>query len=133
MALTATADRKTVDDIMVRLQLQNPAVFEQSFNRTNLYYNVIPKRSVDEMVSYIKQSHPNKTGVIYRTGRDKCEKLAHQLRQKGLKAKHYHAKMEPEDKERVQHEWKSGECHIIVATVILKNITESLVFILILI
>ncbi|KAJ7470440.1 DNA helicase [Mycena latifolia] len=117
MALTATADRKTVDDILGRLKLQTPAVFEQSFNRTNLNYNVLPKRSVDEMVSFIKQSHANQTGIIYRTGRDKCEKLAHQLRQKGLRAKHYHAKMEPADKEMVQAEWQSGECQIIVATI----------------
>jgi bloom syndrome protein len=119
MALTATADRKTVDDILDRLGMRDPATFEQSFNRTNLYYSVLPKRSVDEMVAFIKQSHPNQTGVIYRTGRDKCEKLAQQLRQKGLKADHFHAKMDNDDKERVQHGWKKGIIHIIVATVIL--------------
>ncbi|KAJ7070337.1 P-loop containing nucleoside triphosphate hydrolase protein [Mycena belliarum] len=117
MALTATADRKTIDDIMHRLQLRTPAVFQQSFNRTNLNYNVKPKRSVDEMVAFIKQSHRNETGIIYRTGRDKCEKLAAQLRQKGLSAKHYHAKLDPTDKETVQAEWQSGECQIIVATI----------------
>ncbi|KAJ7684805.1 DNA helicase [Mycena polygramma] len=117
MALTATADPKTVDDILARLQLQNPAVFRQSFNRTNLYYAVLPKRSLDDMVSFIKRDHPNKTGIIYRTGRDNCEKLANQLRAKGLEAQHYHAKMEPQDKERVQDEWQKGRCHIIVATI----------------
>ncbi|KAJ7156117.1 DNA helicase [Mycena crocata] len=117
MALTATADRKTVDDILERLQLRQPQVFTQSFNRTNLNYKVLPKRSVDEMVSYIKEHHPNKTGVIYRTGRDACEKLAQQLRQKGLSAKHYHARMDPADKEMVQAQWKNGECRIIVATI----------------
>lgn len=122
MALTATADRKTVDDILGRLQLHEPRVFQQSFNRTNLYYTVMPKRSLDEMVNFIKQNHPNKTGIIYRTGRDKCEKLAQQLRQKGLSAKHYHAKMDPADKEMVQREWQNGECRIIVATVIQFNL-----------
>ncbi|KAF8185054.1 ATP-dependent DNA helicase [Mycena galopus ATCC 62051] len=117
MALTATADRKTVDDILARLGLREPAVFTQSFNRTNLNYIVTPKRSVDAMVSWIKESHRNQTGVIYRTGRDKCETLAQQLRQKGLKAAHFHAKMENEDKEKVQNDWKNGECHIIVATI----------------
>ncbi|KAJ6547228.1 hypothetical protein B0H19DRAFT_1032845 [Mycena capillaripes] len=117
MALTATADRKTVDDIIARLGLQNVARFEQSFNRTNLYYSVVPKQSLDDMVNFIKQCHPNETGVIYRTGRDKCEKLADQLRKKGLKAQHYHARMDPRDKERVQNEWQNGECHIIVATI----------------
>jgi superfamily II DNA helicase RecQ len=127
MALTATADRKTVDDILARLKLNDPAVFEQSFNRTNLNYSVIPKRSVDEMVSFIQETHPNKTGIIYRTGRDKCETLAKQLREKGLSAKHYHAKMDPADKEAVQAEWQRGECRIIVATVSLLIIAVLLV------
>ncbi|KAJ7043361.1 DNA helicase [Mycena alexandri] len=117
MALTATADRKTIDDILVRLKLRDPAVFEQSFNRTNLFYSVVPKRSVEEMVSFIKSTHPNKTGIIYRNGRDSCEKLAQQLRQKGLNAKHFHGKMGKEEKKEVLNEWKSGKCHIIVATI----------------
>ncbi|KAJ7490054.1 DNA helicase [Mycena galericulata] len=117
MALTATADRKTIDDILDRLKLQDPAVFQQSFNRTNLNYRVVPKGSVDQMVSFIKGTHPNKTGVIYRTGRDNCEKLAKQLRDKGLNAKHFHAKMEPADKDTTLAQWQSGECHIIVATI----------------
>ncbi|KAJ7702469.1 P-loop containing nucleoside triphosphate hydrolase protein [Mycena rosella] len=117
MALTATADRKTVDDIQGCLQLRNPAVFEQSFDRPNLNYSVVRKGAVDDMISFIKRSHPNQTGIIYRTGRDKCEQLAQQLRKKGLSAKHYHAKMEAVDKETVQAEWKSGECQIIVATI----------------
>lgn len=122
MALTATADRKTIDDILVRLKLQDPAVFQQSFNRTNLNYRVVPKRTVDEMISFIKRAHPNKTGIIYRTGRDKCEKLAKQLRDKGLNAKHFHAKMESADKDTTLAQWQSGECHIIVATVSLNMV-----------
>ncbi|KAJ6611796.1 P-loop containing nucleoside triphosphate hydrolase protein [Mycena sp. CBHHK59/15] len=119
MALTATADPKTVDDILGRLKLKDPLVFRQSFNRPNLNYVVTSKKQkpVDEMVNFIKNSHPNETGVIYRTGRDKCEKLAQQLRQKGLSARHYHAKMDPADKEMVQAQWQSGQCHIIVATI----------------
>ncbi|KAJ7197296.1 DNA helicase [Mycena pura] len=117
MALTATADHKTIDDILVRLQLNNPAVFTQSFNRANLFYSVVPKGSVDELVSFIKECHPNETGVIYRTGRDKCEVLADKLRGKNLQARHYHARMTPEEKEMVQAQWKDGECHILVATI----------------
>ncbi|KAF7359469.1 ATP-dependent helicase [Mycena sanguinolenta] len=117
MALTATADQKTVDDILDRLGLREPAVFKQSFNRTNLNYVVTPKVSIEQMVTFIKGSHPNQTGVIYRTGRDKCEKLAAELRKKGLKAAHFHARLEPEDKARVQNDWKSGRTHIIVATI----------------
>ncbi|KAJ6500335.1 DNA helicase [Mycena sanguinolenta] len=117
MALTATADQKTVDDILGRLGLRQPAVFKQSFNRTNLNYVITPKVSIDQMVSFIQGSHPNQSGVIYRTGRDKCEKLAAELRKKGLKAAHFHARLEADDKARVQSEWKSGKTHIIVATI----------------
>ncbi|KAJ7184098.1 P-loop containing nucleoside triphosphate hydrolase protein [Mycena filopes] len=117
MALTATADLKTVDDIQDRLKLNDPAVFTQSFNRPNLFYNVVPKRSVDDMVGFIQGSHPNKTGIIYRTGRDKCEKLAEQLRHKGLKARHFHARISDQEKEEVLSQWKGGECQIIVATI----------------
>ncbi|KAJ7734925.1 DNA helicase [Mycena maculata] len=117
MALTATADQKTMDDILGRLKLRNPAIFKQSFNRPNLNYRVVPKGSVDEMVSFIKGTHQDKTGVIYRTGRDNCEKLAKKLREKGLNAKHFHAKMDNVDKETALAQWQSGECHIMVATI----------------
>lgn len=68
-------------------------------------------------MKFIKDRHPNKTGVIYCLGRDKCESVAKQLRDKGLNAKHFHAKLDPSDKERIQTEWQSGAVHIIVATV----------------
>lgn len=117
MALTATANSNTVDDILQRLKLRDPAIFTQSFNRTNLNYEIVPKKGVDEVARFIKSKHSNHSGVIYCLGRDKCEKVAKQLRDKGLSAKHYHALLEQEEKERTQGEWQSGDCRIIVATV----------------
>lgn len=104
---------------MNRLKLRDCASFTQSFNRTNLNYIIFPKKKalVDDIVKFIRDKHPNKTGVIYCLGRDKCEQVAKQLRNKGLSAKHFHAKMDPCDKEQVQQEWQTGATHIIVATV----------------
>lgn len=119
MALTATANKMMVDDIMKRLKLRDCASFTQSFNRTNLNYIIFPKKRnlIEDIVKFINERHRNKTGVIYCLGRDKCESVAKQLRTKGLSAKHFHAGLEPSDKEKIQMEWQSGQCHIIVATV----------------
>lgn len=119
MALTATANQMMVDDIVEKLQLRECASFTQSFNRPNLNYLILPKRGtvLDDIVKYIQQTHPNKTGIIYCLSRDKCERVATKLREKGLSAKHYHAKMDPSDKDRVQTEWQTGRVRIIVATV----------------
>ncbi|KAK0223213.1 DNA helicase [Armillaria fumosa] len=119
MALTATANQKMIDDILARLQLKDTALFSQSFNRTNLNYVITPKKKnmIDEIHKYIQQNHRDQTGVIYCLSRDKCEKVASELQKKGLSARHYHAKMDESDKERIQIGWQTGQYHIIVATI----------------
>ena len=119
MALTATANKITVDDILQRLKLRDCVPLIQSFNRQNLNYSVAPKQKnvIETIGAFIKDKHPNETGVIYCLGRNMCENVAKQLREKGFKAKHYHALLHQVDKERTQADWKSGKCHIIVATV----------------
>ncbi|KAK0485208.1 DNA helicase [Armillaria novae-zelandiae] len=119
MALTATANQKTIDDILARLQLKDTALFSQSFNRINLNYVITPKKKnmIDEIYKYIQQNHRGHTGVIYCLSRDKCEKVASELQKKGLSARHYHAKMDESDKERTQIGWQTGQHHIIVATI----------------
>ncbi len=67
MALTATANQKTIDDILAKLQLKDTALFSQSFNRTNLNYVITPKKKnmIDEIYKYVQQNHRGQTGVIY--------------------------------------------------------------------
>ncbi len=119
MALTATANQKTIDDILAKLQLKDTALFSQSFNRTNLNYVITPKKKnmIDEIYKYVQQNHRGQTGVIYCLAREKCEKVAAELQKKGLSARHYHAKMDESDKQRIQIGWQTGQYHIIVATV----------------
>jgi superfamily II DNA helicase RecQ len=120
MALTATANEQTIGDIVQRLEFKKDhAFYEQSFNRTNLSYTVSPKKKkpVEDICEFIQSRHRNKTGIIYCLGRDKCEQVAKALRDKGLKAQHYHAKLDPADKERVMRDWQADKVLIIVATV----------------
>lgn len=69
------------------------------------------------MMDFIAANHPNKSGVIYCLGRDKCEEVAKKLKDRGFSAEHFHAGMTQADKDRTLDEWRSGRVHIIVATV----------------
>ncbi|KAF8636605.1 hypothetical protein AX17_003415 [Amanita inopinata Kibby_2008] len=120
MALTATANRVTIDDINKRLQLQNCVLLKASFNRRNLKYTITSKRPsaiVADIIKFIKKDHSNESGIVYCLGRDTCERVAAKLREGGLVARHYHARMVREEKDTALHEWKSGRCKIIVATI----------------
>jgi superfamily II DNA helicase RecQ len=119
MALTATARKNTVADIMKRLKLKDCAFLSQSFNRPNLRYIIEPKSTkwLESMMDFISSNHPNKSGVIYCLGRDKCEEVAKKLEDRGFSARHFHAGMTPADKDRTLDEWRSDRVHIIVATV----------------
>ena len=120
MALTATANDQVLNDVIDRLGISGCVLFKQTFNRPNLYYDVRPKPKnlLASISSFIKTYHSGQTGIIYCLARNKCEEVARDLRdQHGLRAKHYHAQMSPQDKERAQVEWQEGRCEIIVATV----------------
>ncbi|KAJ7486200.1 ATP-dependent DNA helicase [Mycena galericulata] len=119
MALTSTATKTTMNDIIGRLQLNEPKIFRQSLNRPNLRYTVKPKSSelIDDLVKLIQQGHMHETGIIYRTSRVRCEQLAKILRGRRISAGHFHARMSQEERTTVQAAWKSGKCRIIVATV----------------
>jgi superfamily II DNA helicase RecQ len=120
MALTATANKSVVDDIIERLGMERCLKLTQSFNRHNLNYIVHSKaRNVlDAIATYIKDHHAHESGVIYCLSRNNCEDVAKNLREKhGINAKHYHAKMSAQDKAMVQSAWQTGSCDVIVATV----------------
>ncbi|KAF8892657.1 P-loop containing nucleoside triphosphate hydrolase protein [Infundibulicybe gibba] len=119
MALTATANQVTIDDVMKQLQLRDCVVLKQSFNRPNLQYYIRAKKKniIRDIADFIKTKYPKETGVIYCLGRDKCERVAKALRENDLDAKHYHARISDDDKDQVLEDWRSGKCKIIVATI----------------
>lgn len=118
IALTATANQRTREDIVNQLRLRDHALFTQSFNRPNLKYVVKDKKNVlADIVNFINGEHPNQSGVIYCLSRKSCQQVAEQLREKGLAAKFFHAGLSKEEKNRLLEDWKMDKFHIVVATV----------------
>ncbi|KAH9053886.1 hypothetical protein EDB87DRAFT_1704563 [Lactarius vividus] len=119
VALTATATSEALQDIVTTLGLSDYVLLSQSFNRPNLRYTIIPKKKDVEsnIVDFIQGNYPDQTGIIYCIARAKTEEVAMKLRMQGINARHFHAAMATDDKRRIQQQWQSGECKIIVATV----------------
>ncbi|CDK26224.1 unnamed protein product [Kuraishia capsulata CBS 1993] len=120
MALTATANERVRKDIMHNLQLNNPQVFKQSFNRTNLYYQVLfkSKSHLDEMMKMINEKYRGQSGIIYCHSKKSCEQTAEKLYHLGgIVCQYYHAGMTPEDRLNVQLSWQSGQTQVICATI----------------
>ncbi|KAK3906942.1 hypothetical protein C8A05DRAFT_11347 [Staphylotrichum tortipilum] len=120
MALTATATQNVIADIKHNLQLENCELFSQSFNRPNLYYQVITKqaRFIQGMGELINTKHAGQSGIVYTLSRKSAEGTAHTLETKhGIKARYFHAQMDAEAKVEVQEKWQSGEVQVVVATI----------------
>lgn len=121
MALTATANKQVQTDIRLALRLQDAEVFTESFNRTNLHYEVRPKQGkkvLQDIHAFIRAQQEGASGIVYCLSRDACETLAKQLRDNyGLRAQHYHAGLTKGDRSRLQKEWHDHKFEIIVATI----------------
>ncbi|KAI8917745.1 P-loop containing nucleoside triphosphate hydrolase protein [Powellomyces hirtus] len=119
MALTATANEKVKMDIIDCLGIHNCARFVQSFNRSNLRYEVRKKEKavINDIIPWIQTFYPDKSGIIYCGSRRACEEVTDKLKKRGLGIEFYHAGLEKEDRMRVQQQWATGQVNIIVATV----------------
>ena len=122
-ALTATANQTTIKDIIHQLKLNNPVKLTQSFNRTNLSYTVLEKKTNyrAELIKFIK-SFRNQCGIVYCNSKQGCEKLAEKLRAEGILANHYHAGMEAEERQLAYQSWIDGRVNVVCATVSLINV-----------
>ncbi|THH06507.1 hypothetical protein EW146_g9590 [Bondarzewia mesenterica] len=119
MALTASATPAVQSDVVNQLGLKDPVFLTQSFNRANLRYTVLgkPNNLTKAIIQYIKSNHSGHSGVIYCNGRDKCERVAAELVNQNIKARHFHAKMAETDKKLILKEWKDGRTDVIVGTI----------------
>eukprot|EP00850_Spirogloea_muscicola_P008178 SM000043S15806 [mRNA] locus=s43:268585:276889:- [translate_table: standard] len=119
MALTATATASVQEDVVRALRLTNCAVFKQTFNRTNLRYEVRKKtkKCMEDIHGFIRKNHCNESGIVYCLSRFDCEKVAAKLQEFGHKAAFYHGNMTPEERSHVQRQWSKDDIHIICATV----------------
>ncbi|KAK9432458.1 hypothetical protein V1505DRAFT_365649 [Lipomyces doorenjongii] len=119
MALTATANERVRLDVGFNLNITGCALFTQSFNRPNLYYEVRDKQRdvLAEIKELMKVKYPGKSGIIYCHSKNSCEETATKLNRLGLKVTYYHAGMDPEERLQVQIGWQEGRYQAICATV----------------
>ncbi|TYJ53728.1 hypothetical protein B9479_005635 [Cryptococcus floricola] len=121
MALTATAQEKVVEDIILTLGIPKCVRLQQSFNRPNLQYEVRPKKSgtiLKDIVNFIGAHGAGESGIIYCNSRDTCENVAKQLREEyNVRAHHYHAGMSKSDRRMRQEGWQAHDFEVIVATI----------------
>ena len=120
IALTATATPKVQSDILKNLAMEAPNVFMSSFNRPNLYYEVLAKRKKEETIKDIirfVRTKPGKSGIIYTLSRKMAEEIAQILSVNGIKAVAYHAGLEANVRSQRQDWFLMQDVDVIVATI----------------
>ncbi|MGD8594134.1 MAG: DNA helicase RecQ [Gammaproteobacteria bacterium] len=118
IALTATADQRTRREIIEQLNLQQAAVFINSFDRPNIRYTITDGDNPrNQLWRFIQSKHPNDAGIVYCLSRKKVEAVAEWLKTKGRKALPYHAGLPDEVRHRHQELFLREEGVIIVATI----------------
>ena len=118
IALTATADEPTRNEIIQRLALDNAKVFITGFDRPNIRYRITEKRSArEQLLHFIRRDHPDDAGIVYCLSRKKVEATAQWLTDQGLTALPYHAGMDPQTRQRHQDCFIREEGIVIVATI----------------
>ena len=118
LALTATADALTRDDILERLQLTEARAFVSSFDRPNIRYTIVEKReSTAQLLRFIERFHPGDTGIVYCQSRRKVDQIAQTLADAGLNALAYHAGMDGPARQANQNRFLREDGIVMVATV----------------
>lgn len=117
IALTATATPKVQLDIIRNLQMEDADIFKTSFNRTNLFYEIRPKKdSRKQLIKFVK-NHKGKSGIVYCWSRKKVEEIAEFLKVNGIKSRPYHAGMDSSVREKNQDDFLNEDVDVIVATI----------------
>jgi ATP-dependent DNA helicase RecQ len=117
LALTATADKATREDISEQLNLINPRKFVASFDRKNLSLEVRPALDrVKQILDFINNK-PNESGIIYCLSRKTTEELAEKLQKAGIVSKAYHAGLDSKIRSKTQDEFINDECQVVCATI----------------
>lgn len=119
MALTATADKITREDIVRQLHL-NGKTFVSSFDRPNLSLAVRREGTKAEKIKFILRhigSHPGDAGIIYCLSRKNTEVVAEELKKKGINAAAYHAGLPTEERASIQERFKMDQIQVVCATI----------------
>lgn len=120
IALTATADKITRQDILDQLQLKDPRIFISSFDRPNLSLTVKrgyqQKEKMRAILDFIDR-HREQCGIIYCMSRNKTEIVAAALQRHGISATMYHAGLSPAARDRAQEDFINDRVQVVCATI----------------
>jgi ATP-dependent DNA helicase RecQ len=117
IALTATADPTTRDDIIERLRLGQARIFSASFDRPNISYAIAQRTNAKKQLLEFLARHKDESGIVYCLSRNKVEKIAAFLNDEGIRALPYHAGMDSRIRSQHQDAFLKEESVCLVATV----------------
>src|SRR5688572_12464198 len=117
IALTATADPHTRDDIVERLALTDAKLFISSFDRPNISYTIVEKQSSKQQLLAFLEGHKSDSGIVYCLSRNKVDAIAAWLNEHGVRALPYHAGMDARARSRNQDAFLKEDALCLVATV----------------
>jgi ATP-dependent DNA helicase RecQ len=117
IALTATADFQTRQDIITKLQFNSPQVFISSFDRPNITYTVEDKNDGFAQLFKFIIAHKGQSGIIYCLSRKSTEELAQRLQKNNIKAACYHARLSKEEKDKAYQDFMKDNVQVVVATI----------------
>jgi ATP-dependent DNA helicase RecQ len=118
IALTATADPLTREEIITRLGLTEARIFVSSFDRPNIRYTIVDKDDARaQLLAFIEDEHAGDSGIVYCLSRRKVDETAAWLAQKGIRALPYHAGMDNAARAAHQDRFQREDGIVIVATI----------------
>ena len=118
IALTATADPQTRDEIIHRLALEDARLFISSFDRPNIHYTIVDKQDPrSQLLRFIREEHPGEAGIVYCLSRKKVDETAAWLAGEGVRALPYHAGMDAQARTEHQARFQREEGIVVVATI----------------
>ena len=117
LALTATADKQTRQDIIKRLRLEKANVHIASFNRPNIRYTIMDKQKPFNQLADFLKTRQTEFGIVYCLSRKHVDELALKLQQQGFSARPYHAGLPAKERQETQAAFQRDDMNIIIATI----------------
>jgi ATP-dependent DNA helicase RecQ len=118
IALTATADPQTRDEIIARLKLEDARIFVSSFDRPNIRYTIVDKVDArEQLLRFIQEEHAGEAGIVYCLSRKKVDETAAWLKTRGVRALPYHAGMETATRAKHQARFQQEDGIVVVAAI----------------